>query len=258
MDIDAIRSQIKGTIGRRIIYYDTIGSTNTAALGLDERAEEGTVIISDSQEQGRGRLGRSWVSPPGLNIYLSILLRPRIEPEYLTLLTLFSAIACTYALEKTTSLSLSVKWPNDLMSDDRKLGGILTEMKIFGKKRVLAVIGVGINVNMEARDFPDHLRNTATSVRIDTGQYHAREPLISEILNEADVWYKVLQAGRAKDIIDEWQHLTSTVGRHVLVTTGQEIHAGLAEGIDERGMLLVRLPSGEIKKISSGDLTVLK
>jgi BirA family biotin operon repressor/biotin-[acetyl-CoA-carboxylase] ligase len=258
VDIGAIRTHIKGNLGRQIIFYDTVGSTNTVALGLDEGTPEGTVIISDFQERGRGRLNRSWVSPPGINIYLSILLRPKIEPEHATLITLLSAIACTYALRKTTSLSVSVKWPNDLMAADRKLGGILTEMKITGKRIVIAVIGIGINVNMEPADFPDHLRRTATSVKIETGKHFTREQIVSEVLNETDRWYKVLQAGRSKEIIDEWQHLTSTLGRQVLVATGQGTYAGVAEGIDEGGMLLVRLTSGELKRISSGDLTTLK
>jgi BirA family biotin operon repressor/biotin-[acetyl-CoA-carboxylase] ligase len=258
VDIDAIRSQIKGDLGRQIVFYDTVGSTNTVALACGEEPEEGTVILSDSQEKGRGRLGRSWVSPPGVNIYLSILLHPRIEPEHATLITLLSAIACTYALRKTTGLSISVKWPNDLMAADRKLGGILTEMKITGKKIVLAVIGIGINVNMAAHEFPDQIRTTATSVKIETGEDVSRERIIAEILNETDRWYKVLQTGRSREIVDEWQRLTSTLGRRVLVTTGQETYTGLAEGIDDKGMLLIRLPSGEIKRISSGDLTALK
>jgi BirA family biotin operon repressor/biotin-[acetyl-CoA-carboxylase] ligase len=144
------------------------------------------------------------------------------------------------------------------MAADRKLGGILTEMKITGKKIVLAVIGIGINVNMAANEFPDQIRTTATSVKIETGEDVSRERIIAEILNETDRWYKVLQTGRSREIVDEWQRLTSTLGRRVLVTTGQETYTGLAEGIDDKGMLLIRLPSGEIKRISSGDLTALK
>jgi BirA family biotin operon repressor/biotin-[acetyl-CoA-carboxylase] ligase len=181
-----------------------------------------------------------------------------MDPEHATLITLLSAIACTYALRKTTGLSISVKWPNDLMTADRKLGGILTEMKITGKNIIVAVIGVGINVNIESHDFPEEIRSTATSVKIETGERVMRERIVAEILNETDSWYKVLQAGRSKEIISEWQQLSSTLGRQVLVTTGQETYTGSAEGIDDRGMLLIRLPSGEIKRISSGDLTTIK
>jgi BirA family transcriptional regulator, biotin operon repressor / biotin---[acetyl-CoA-carboxylase] ligase len=258
VDIDAVRSGIKGDIGRNVFFYNTVGSTNTVALELAEGAEEGTVVISDSQEKGRGRLGRSWVSPPGVNIYLSILLRPRIEPDQATLITLLSGIACTHALRKATGITITVKWPNDLIASDRKLGGILTEMKIIGKKIVRTVIGAGINVNMDADDFPDYIRSTATSVKNETGESVMREPIISEILNEMDQWYKILQAGQTKEIISEWQRLASTLGRQVLVTTGQETYAGSAEAIDDNGMLLIRLPSGELKRTSSGDLTFLK
>jgi BirA family transcriptional regulator, biotin operon repressor / biotin---[acetyl-CoA-carboxylase] ligase len=258
VDIDAIRSEIKGDIGRQIVFYDTVGSTNTVALELAEGTEEGSVIIADRQEKGRGRLGRSWVSPAGVNIYLSIILRPRLGPEYVTLLTILSAVACTHGLRKTTGLAVSVKWPNDLMVSERKLGGILTETKIIRNGIVLAVIGIGINVNMAAPDFPDHMRSTATSVKNETSKSVMREPIISAILNETDRWYKVLQIGQTQEIISEWRRLTSTLGRQVLVTTGQDTYIGLAEAIDDRGMLLIRLPSGETKRISSGDLTALK
>ncbi len=258
MDIDAIRSEIKGDIGRQIVFYDTVGSTNTVALELAQGTEEGSVVIADRQEKGRGRLGRSWVSPPGVNIYLSIILRPRLGPAYATLLTILSAVACTYALRKTAGLAVSVKWPNDLMVSDRKLGGILTETKVIREEIVLAILGIGINVNMTASDFPDHIRSTATSVKNETSKNIKREPIISAILNETDRWYKVLQINQTQEIISEWQRLTSTLGRQVLVTTGQDTYTGLAEAIDDRGMLLVRLPSGETKRISSGDLTALK
>jgi len=258
VDIDAVQSEIKGNIGRAMFFYDTVGSTNTVALELAKGTEEGAVVISDSQEKGRGRLGRSWVSPPGLNIYMSIILRPRIEPDQVTVITILSAVACTHALRKTTGLAITVKWPNDLMVSDRKLGGILTEIKTTQKEIVLAVIGIGINVNMEAGDFPEQIRMMATSVKNETGKSFAREPIVSEILNETDRWYRVLHAGQKKEIISEWQRLTSTLGKQVLVTAGQETYYGLAEAIDDGGMLLVRLPTGETKRISSGDLTVLK
>jgi BirA family biotin operon repressor/biotin-[acetyl-CoA-carboxylase] ligase len=144
------------------------------------------------------------------------------------------------------------------MVSDRKLGGILTEIKTTQKEIVLAVIGIGINVNMEAGDFPEQIRMMATSVKNETGKSFAREPIVSEILNETDRWYRVLHAGQKKEIISEWQRLTSTLGKQVLVTAGQETYYGLAEAIDDGGMLLVRLPTGETKRISSGDLTVLK
>ena len=258
MDVDLVKSGITGDIGGKIFYYETVGSTNTAALEIAGRTEEGAVVISDSQTKGRGRLGRCWISPPGVNIYLSIILRPGIESGHITLLTLMSAVALAHALKKTAGLAVSVKWPNDLMVADRKLGGILSEAKISGKHIVHAVIGAGVNVNMDAGDFPDEIRAIATSVKHETGKNFPREPVVSEILNETDRWYKILQGGRSGEILSEWQRLSSTLGRNVLVVSGLETYSGLAEAIDEGGMLLVRIPSGEIKRISSGDLTVLK
>ncbi len=258
MDIDVIKSGITGDIGRELFYYDVVGSTNAVALEIAGGAAEGSVIISDGQTRGRGRLGRSWVSPPGVNIYLSILLCPRIKPEQVTLITIMSAVACARAVKKTTGLAISVKWPNDLMVSERKLGGILSEIKISGNDIVHAVVGAGINVNMEAGDFPDEIRAIATSVKNETGRSVPREPIVSAILNETARWYKLLNAGRTGEVLSEWRHLTSTLGRKVLVTSEQETYSGLAEAVDEAGMLLVRLPTGAIKRISTGDLTVLK
>jgi BirA family biotin operon repressor/biotin-[acetyl-CoA-carboxylase] ligase len=258
VNIDVIRSGIRGDIGKKIFFYDTVGSTNTVALDLAEGSEEGAVVMAERQEKGRGRAGRAWISPPGVNVYLSIILHPRLHPEQLTLLTLLSAVACTHALRKTTGLDISVKWPNDLVVSDRKLGGILTETKGGGDQRILAVIGIGINVNMELSDFPLDISATATSVKNETGRIVVREPIVSEILNETARWYALMRTGAVAEITSEWQRLTSTLGRQVVVTTGGETYTGLAEAIDESGLLLMRLPSGAVKRISSGDLTVLR
>lgn len=258
MDIDAVLSGIKGDIGKRIFFYDRVSSTNTVALGLDDRAEEGTIIIADSQEKGRGRFGRTWVSPPGANIYLSVILRPAVAARHLTLLTILSAVACAHAVRKTTGLAVSVKWPNDLMASDRKIGGILTEIRTVGNELPLAVVGIGMNVNMQARDFPVSILATATSLIRETGRSFHREGIISEILNEMDRWYKAFQAGLWETIIAEWQRFSSTLGREVLVKTDHDAFSGLAEAIDEKGLLIVRLPSGEMRKIASGDLFILQ
>ncbi len=258
MDIDAVLLRIKGDIGKQIVFYDTVSSTNTVALGLDNRAEEGTVIIADSQEKGRGRFGREWISPPGANIYMSIILRPAVAARHLTLLTILSAVACACALRETTGLTVSVKWPNDLMASDKKIGGILTEIRPIRSELPLAVVGIGVNVNMEVRNFPLSIRTTATSLMHETGRNFQREPIVSEMLNEMDRWYKAFQSGLWQTIIAEWQHCSSTLGRHVRVTTRKEAVTGLAEALDEHGYLLLRLPTGEIQKVSSGDLTVLK
>ena len=215
-------------------------------------------MLADSQEKGKGRLGRFWISPSGVNIYMSIITRPAIDPEDTTLLTIMAAVGCTIALRRVTDLNVSIKWPNDLMASDKKLGGILTEMKTCPGRVIFAIIGIGINVNVDMDVFPDDVKKIATSVKNETSKVYSRTEIIAEILNELDKWYKILKGMGKKILLTEWQRLTSTLGREVKVSVGKETFAGLAESLDDKGMLILRLMSGELKRISSGDLTILR
>jgi len=254
-----IKTSIKGETGREIFFYETVGSTNTIAAELAEKgAQEGTVIIADSQEKGRGRLGRHWVSPPGVNIYMSIILRPKIKPKDVTLLTIIAAVGCTAALRKVTGLNVTIKWPNDLTVYDKKLGGILTEVKTAPKEIIFAVTGIGINVNMDVKSLPDDVKNLATSVKNETGNLYPREVIIAEILNEISQWYKALKEMKRDILLSEWQKMTSTLGREVQVVTGKETFTGLAESIDDEGMLILKLRDGKLKRISTGDITIVR
>jgi len=255
---DDIKSKIKGSIGREIFFYEKVGSTNTVASNLAEEVAEGTVIIADTQEKGRGRLGRVWVSPPGENIYMSIILHPKIETKDATLITIMAAVASANALRKTTGLNISIKWPNDLICHERKIGGILTELKTDQKGILFSVIGIGINVNTDIDAFPEDVREIATSVKNETGKLFLREEIVAEILNEIHNWYMILKAMKREVLLAEWQRLTSTLGKEVIVVIGQETYKGFAEAIDDEGMLILRLPSEEMKRIHSGDVTVLR
>jgi len=215
-------------------------------------------VLADSQEKGKGRLGRFWISPSGVNIYMSIITRPEADPEDATLLTIMTAVGCTIALRRVTDLNVSIKWPNDLMASDKKLGGILTEMKTCPGRVIFAIIGIGINVNVDMDVFPDDVKKIATSVKNETSKVYSRTEIIAEILNELDKWYKILKGMGKKILLTEWQRLTSTLGREVKVSVGKETFAGLAESLDDKGMLILRLMSGELKRISSGDLTILR
>ena len=215
-------------------------------------------MLADSQEKGKGRLGRFWISPSGVNIYMSIITRPEADPEDATLLTIMAAVGCTIALRRVTDLNISIKWPNDLMASDKKLGGILTEMKTCPGRVIFAIIGIGINVNVDIDVFPYDVKKIATSVKNETSKVYSRTEIIAEILNELDKWYKILKGMGKKILLTEWQRLTSTLGREVKVSVGKETFAGLAESLDDKGMLILRLMSGELKRISSGDLTILR
>lgn len=258
MRTDDIKSKIKGSIGREIFFYEKVGSTNTVASSLAEQVAEGAVFLADTQEKGRGRLGRVWLSPPGGNIYMSIILRPQIETKDATLITIMAAVASANAMRKTTGLNISIKWPNDLMCHERKIGGILSELKTDQKGILFSVIGIGINVNTDTDSFPEDVREIATSVKKETGRLFSREEIVAEILNEINNWYMILKSMKREVLLAEWQRLTSTLGKEVIVVIGQETYKGFAETIDDEGMLILRLPSGEMRRIHSGDVTVLR
>lgn len=254
-----IEAGVKGDIGRRVFFYETVGSTNTIAAKLAERgAQEGTVVLADSQKKGRGRIGRYWVSPPDVNIYMSIILRPNIKPKEGPLLTIMAAVGCSTALRRVTGLNVTIKWPNDLIVSDKKIGGILTEMKTSPKKIIFAIAGIGINVNVDVDAFPDDVKRTATSVKNETGIPYSRTAIIIEILNEIDHWYRTLKESGKEKLLSEWLRLASTYGREVKVTDGKETFRGLAESIDDEGRLILRLQSGSLKRIRAEDVTILR
>jgi BirA family biotin operon repressor/biotin-[acetyl-CoA-carboxylase] ligase len=256
--LDEIKTKLRGIIGREIHFFETVSSTNTIALERAEKAPEGTVVIADSQDKGRGRLGRIWISPPGVNIYMSIILRPQLTPKDGSLITIMSAVACATALRSITGLEITTKWPNDLMINNKKMGGILTELKTQQHKITSAIVGIGINVNAEVSDFPEEMKQTATSLKNETAVFYSREPIVAEILNEMDRWYKTMITLEKETIVQAWKSLTSTLGRQVVVVTPHETLKGSAESIDNEGMLLLRLPSGQLKRINSGDLKILQ
>jgi BirA family biotin operon repressor/biotin-[acetyl-CoA-carboxylase] ligase len=258
LSLEAIKIKLKGHIGKNILFLEKVGSTNTLAIDIAEKSNEGTVVLADSQERGRGRLGRTWISPPGTNIYMSVIIKPALGTENVTLITIMAAVSCAIALRRLTGLDITIKWPNDLVLNNKKLGGILTELKIYEKKIIFAIIGIGINVNVDVDVFPEEVRQIATSLRKETGKVYSRTEIVAEILNEIDYWHNFLNENDKKTLISKWQRLASTLGREVMVIVNRETYRGLAESIDNQGMLMLRLPSGELKRISTGDLKVLR
>jgi BirA family biotin operon repressor/biotin-[acetyl-CoA-carboxylase] ligase len=262
LSIEEIRDSISGRsmiIGREIIFFDTVNSTNTYAMELaDMGYPDGTVIIADAQTGGKGRLGRKWLSPQGKNLYMSIILRPVILPRDAAILTLMSAVACASAIKQLSSVPTSIKWPNDIMVSDKKLGGILTEIKADMDRILHAVIGIGININLEAGDMPDEIKACATSIKNELGNAQSRTLIAIEIIKELERWYSILLNGGKKSVIEEWLKLSSTIGRAVKVTVGNNVFTGIAETIDEEGMLMLKLPDNTVKKISAGDVTILR
>jgi len=248
----------EGQIGSHVISLKTADSTNSIAMELGAGdAPHGTVVVASRQTMGRGRLGRLWVSPKG-NISMSILLRPTLRPAELRLLTLSVAVSCAQALKKVTGVHIGIKWPNDLMVSGRKLGGILTETKLRGKRVIFVVVGIGINVNSDANDFSPELWRTATSLRAETGREVPKDILMTEMLDRIGFWYGMLTTGGRECILNEWRNLSSTLGRKIRISTGKETLKGFAEALDCEGNLVVRLCSGARKVISAGAVTMVR
>lgn len=258
-DLKKILSTESAIIGSEILIYDEVDSTNNVAFELLRKGyPSGTVVIADRQTSGRGRLGRKWVSVGGKNIYMSFTLRPNFTPRYATLLTLTSAVACTTAIRRITEVPVVIKWPNDMLIGQKKVGGILNEMRIEGEQIKALVVGVGINVNMDEKDIPNEIADVATSLRIYKGKEFSRPVLIAEIIKEFERWYRLLLDGQAKTIIRRWLDLSDTIGRAVKIVLANREIVAVAEAIDDEGRLVVRLHDGTYEKISAGDVILLR
>lgn len=260
LSTEEITARVQGALWKKVFCYGSLDSTNEtgAAICMTNAPPSGTVIVADMQEKGRGRLGRRWLSPAGLNVYMSIVLVPAVSPREATLLTIMSSVACATALRERCGADVRIKWPNDLMIEGKKIGGILTEIKADPDRIAWAVIGIGINVNIDPVAFSGEMRKTATSIKAETGTCYRRSDVIIAILERFEKSYRMLLSGGGTGLIERWRRLSCTLGKHVTVATGSGPVAGLAEDIDADGMLLLRLPSGELKKVGTGDLTVTR
>ncbi len=231
-------------------------STNSRAVALAESgAPDGTVVCADAQTGGRGRFGRAWESPPGLNLYLSLLLRPSVEPPQAPQLTLVAAVALAAAVETVTGLSPRLKWPNDLYLGGRKAAGILAEMSADADRLRHVVIGVGLNVNAEGADFPVALRGKATSLKIQAGRGFARVEVLARFLESFSEAYRRFLSEGIRGILPEWRRRSLLDGKRVVIRLRGEDVAGTALGVDDAGLLVFRregaratesLPGGEI------------
>ena len=247
-------------IGKEIIFLETTTSTNDAAMELGTKREdpEGIVVISDSQSRGKGRFGRAWISPPGVNLYFTVLLKPPFPSKEAALLTLITAVAVVTAIRGYTGLNAEIKWPNDILINGKKAGGILLELKAAGNRINLLVIGIGVNVNMSLKDLPEDMRSLSTSLRVESGRLFDRVELLGKILAELDRSYKILLKGNKGALINDWIRLNSTLRNKVTVKNHERIISGIAENINDNGELIIRLPSGETETVKAGDVTILK
>ena len=240
--------------GRKIHYYNTTTSTMDEASRLATgEAEEGTVVCAEAQTSGRGRMGRSWQSPKGLGIYMSVILRPDLALPELAKLTLVAAVALCEALRRVSGQDVRIKWPNDLLVDGKKLVGILTELKAEMDRANFVVLGVGINVNGTSRQ----LLSTATSLRALTGHPFSRVAVLQEVLRSLEYWYEIfLQQGFAPVAVG-WKAQAMILGRQVRVTNAHRQTVGQAIDLADDGALLLKTATGTIEKVMSGDVALL-
>ncbi len=239
-------------IGRNILYYPTTASTmDVAKQAAKDGAAEGTVIIADRQTAGRGRLKREWLAPTGSSLLLSILLYP--EPEILRRLTMVACLAVSRGIEQVTGLKADIKWPNDVLINNRKVSGILSEADISGDSIRYAIVGIAINVNLDTNAIPE-IAGTATSLSMELGRKVSRLKVLVALLNEFDSLYAALQRG--EPICQQWRQRLETIGRRVTVRCGDEVQQGYAEDVDENGNLLLRHDDGSLSTIAAGDVTL--
>ena len=244
---DTIYSTLATTwLGRRIELFDCLPSTNREAVQLAQAdVEHGTVVVAESQTAGRGRLSRTWFSPPGINLYCSIILRTARPPERLTewlsWLPLVSALAAAEAIEQVSSIHVSVKWPNDLLISERKVGGILCESGAGSRSDPFQIIGIGINVNGGQDDWPADLRDSATSIRQERKILVDRNRLLAQLLLELEHCLDELAVHGTSRLALAYHQRCSTIGITVRATlAGGEVIVGLAEGIGQDGSLRIR------------------
>jgi BirA family biotin operon repressor/biotin-[acetyl-CoA-carboxylase] ligase len=244
-------------VGREIVVYDQVGSTNTEAFRLAEGgAVEGTVVLADYQSGGKGRLGRSWESPAGVNIYCSIILRPPILPVNAPQLTFISSLAVCRAIEAVATLQPSIKWPNDIYVGGSKVAGLLNEMSAEMEKVNFIILGIGVNVNMTAEQFPEGLRHPATSLCIETGRPLARLLVIQSLLTALDDLYLQYRSEGADPILRQWEQRSLVHGRRVRVMYQDSSVQGVAVGIDGTGALLVMGDDGVVERVLAGDVAL--
>jgi BirA family biotin operon repressor/biotin-[acetyl-CoA-carboxylase] ligase len=244
-------------IGSEILVFSTVDSTNEQARQYLERdTPEGLVLIAESQTQGRGRRGREWVSMPGVGLYLSVILKPKIQLRRLPQLTLLAGLAATLAINEFTLQKANLKWPNDILLNGKKCCGILCETHPTNNGETGVIVGIGINVNHSLPDFPNGLKSTATSLKIETEKAIDRLSLVCAILGHLDEQYDAFLNDPKQTLMEKWLENSDMVGQKITVTHGNSSTNGTALGLDSNGRLLMRSEKGEEVAFDSGEVSL--
>lgn len=240
----------------RILRLDTVDSTNNVLKNLAEQgAEEGQIVVAEEQSAGKGRRGRSFSSPKGKGIYFSYLLRPEELDASVSTLTPRAAVAVARTIQKVCGICPQIKWVNDLVIHGKKVCGILTEMTMEEGKIRHVILGIGINVNQEAEDFPEELAEIATSLSIEVGRTLSREQLIEELVKELDAMW-VGEETMDAEYLEEYQRRCVTIGKDVCVISGSSRRKARAIQVNEDYSLQVEYEEGERENLNSGEVSV--
>lgn len=257
MTRDELCSQLNTSwMGRTVYYYAELDSTNLEAKRLGEKgATHGTLVVADMQTAGKGRRGRSWSSPSGSSIYTTILLRPDLEPNCAPMMTLVMAYSVACAVREQTGLEVQIKWPNDIVVHGRKICGILTEMSTEIDYIHYVIIGVGINVNIQ--EFPEEIRETATSLSLELGQAVKRSSLLACMMRHFEKTYQVfMETHDLSKLREKYNQLLVNYGQEVKVLGEMVSYHAIALGINDKGELQVEKEDGTKASILSGEVSV--
>lgn len=257
LDVDRLREGLRTKrFGRDLLFEQEVSSTNDWAKRLARSgAAEGTVVIAETQTAGRGRAGRTWISPKG-GLWFSIILRPKLKPAEVIKLVFVASLAVVEVLRELYGLSVKTKWPNDVLIGGRKVCGILSEMETMGDSVNFVVIGVGINANIDVKVLPEGLRGVATSLEAELGGKVKLEELFCALLEKLEsIYYPFLKEGFA-EVLRKWKRYANFLGRTVEVTYENERLIGTALNVEDDGSLILKLENGTRKRIFVGDVAL--
>ncbi len=241
-------------LGRTVYYYETISSTMDEAFRLAAQGSpEGTLVCAESQTRGRGRLGRTWISPKGKGLYTSLILRPDLSPLEVGWITFVAAIAVCETVREATGLKAAIKWPNDVLIGGRKVAGILTEMNAETDRVKFVIVGLGMNVNADKV----HLPPRGTSLKMESGNKVSRICLLQNVLQKTEYWYGCLQARDFSPVIERWKALSITIGRRIRLSEHHRIIEGKAVDLSAEGGLVILNEDGDLITRMTGDVELI-
>ena len=252
---DMLRQRLKGSLfGKRIHHFFKVDSTNRVALELGHAGEpEGTIVLAEEQTAGRGRAGRSWHSERAVGIYVTLLLRPKLAPVQAPLLTMMAGLSAYTAIQTHSGLVVDLKWPNDLLTCGKKVGGILTEMHAEPGLVRFLIVGIGVNVNQE--QFSAELAPLATSLRIESGHPQSRLELLVRLLREFENDYNRFLREGSSSVIERFTKVSRYAqGKRVRVSNGKDAFTGVTAGLGPEGLLQVQRDSGQVTTVIAGDV----